>query len=308
MGLKFMLAFFSALVSIIFVVVRSTLASDAHVYTHDQAIVRASYDSTYPNRCGHAFCAHTGSENLAFPLLDTAVKRDAYARGDCTVQNKTYDVMLISPGGTGSTSGFEYFRRNFGLDETRMNMDNDADGLKHLSFDSLSNKLFGCDLRFKLLVYQFGDPVRAVMSLYRRDYAKYHFRKLQPSFSEKHCTQDVQTNLSTYVHQKEDLLGMREHFQSYLTASLIHPMVFLRSSARERSDVKAKLQAILEYYGVIQDSRHYTGEDNTNYSPESDELAKSEFEALSVTYAPFSLTLERFGNISLVYGGHVYAW
>ncbi len=244
---------------------------------------------------------------FSLPFLDGAVKSNAFSREDCQVYDKTYTVLLISPGGTGSTSGFKYFQRNFGLNKTQMNDLSDGDGLKHLNFASLFHRLIKCQLDVKMIVYQFGDPVDSVFSLYRRDFAKVHFLKLEPPFSQKQCSQGIMTNSAAYANQTADLLGLRKHFESYLTASLVYPIVFLKSSTRESPDVMTRLQEIMIHFGVTKEVRNI----ETSELPtlrKSGYREEPRFDDLTRTYKPFSEMLERFGNISLAAGGIMYTW
>ena len=290
--------------SVISMVVFSNHSSVTHLCSRDQAVVSATKLSF---RSRHTAYAPDLVNPISLPILDSAVKSNAFSREGCKVQNKTYALLLISPGGTGSSSGFAYLTRNFRLNGTQINSPSDVDGLKHLNSDSLFHTLVKCQLDVKLIVYQFGDPTDAVFSLYRRGYAKAHFRKLEPPFSQKQCSPGIQTNSSVYANQKADLLGMRKHFESYLTASLVHPIVFLKSATRENLDVKTRLQEIMVHFGVKKEVHNI---ETTDFNPtfESKYREQPGFDDLTLTYKPFSEMLERFGNISLAAGGNIYTW
>lgn len=87
----------------------------------------------------------------------------------CYAEHKPYELLLLSPGGTGSSSGYAYFH-DHGVGYTDMNSDEDRDGLKHKNFFDLFKTMKLCNISSKLIVYQFDDPVKSILSLFRRKY------------------------------------------------------------------------------------------------------------------------------------------
>ena len=220
---------------------------------------------------------------------------------------KDFDILLISPGGTGSTSGFKFFQERLGIQESAMNNFGDHDGLKHLKYPSLQKKLLLCNISKKLIVYQFGSPMDAVFSLYRRGFAAAHFAKLDSPLRSSHCfeREEEKKNVSLYINSGADLLGLRDHFESYLLASIHVPIVFIRSSSRSDPLVIYRLSKLLDQFNIknVVDTLRPVEQPSVHESKYEHEQG---YHALSKVYFNFRMMLENFGSLSLAGDGLIY--
>ena len=230
----------------------------------------------------------------------------------CDVRNKNFEVLLASPGGTGSSSGFGFFVDTLGVRSTKMNNEVDADGLKHKPYTSLIKTMLKCNLHSKVIVYQFSDPVDAVYSLYRRQFAYQHFIKLESNFQIQHTDLSILTNVSRYAQSGKDLFGFRRHIESYfLEAShSTIPVIFMNTKARSNTDIVLKLVTILNIFDVNVNV-------NVSQSTRAAAIVKSStskyrnesgFDQLSNTYAPLNSFLNNLGNLSVVHRGFFTRW
>ena len=248
--------------------------------------------------------------------------RSSLSPPQCKVRDHSFEILLVSPGGTGSSSGFDFFTTVMGLSPKDMNDRGDKDGLKHMPFYSLFKTISHCNLRVKALVYQFDDPVEAVYSLYRRGFAKMHYWKLEPvlhtepeqcRFPDKHCTfqhcrfSDLKQNITSYARIGLDLLGMKNHLDSYVHGVVEEcgiPVVFLKTSLRSSEQVMAKLPILLD---DLQIKRSSTGS-NLSLSKYKRTSYKDDpsYENISSIYASFnSKVLDALGALAVAHEGYL---
>ncbi len=243
------------------------------------------------------------SPETAFPWNATHQVQDVF-EPNCKCRNRSFDVILVSPGGSGSSSGFRYFTNHLGIRASRLNHPGDKDGLKHLSFPTLRKQMYLCKLSAKAIVYQFGDPVDSVFSLYRRGYAEGHFRKLEPPFRTEHCAVDLLKNVTNYASQSNDLLGLERHIQSYLIGSLDSscPVIFLRSATRMNPRVIELLSNILEELSVTTSTVY---SEDTEESSQNRYIRENEYSTMAITYAALRQRLSELGALTLAYRGEL---
>jgi len=201
------------------------------------------------HQCGRPLSpGFSGQQRLDHLELLAYMNRSKRSR-DCKNVIPSYDVLLVSPGGTGSSSSFRWFRTTFGT-SIKINTSVDLDGLKHLSFLNLLAKLHACHSHTRLIIYNFANPVDAIFSLTRRGFAQSQMQKLGSTCS---YPKDALKNVTTYASLKRDILGFEEHIASFILGGLSMvgiPVVFLRSTTRNEPQVAAHLNAILQMYGV----------------------------------------------------------
>jgi len=233
-----------------------------------------------------------------------------------------YGVLLISHGGSGSSSGFKYFTNVLGVNSTHMNYVDDRDSLKHRDFFSLSRMLVQCNVTARIIVYQLGDPTDAVFSLYRRGFAEFHFRKLRPAFHDLTCTRGIQRNVSLYAHAKQDLIGLNDHLDSYLMGSNSRPVVFMNAVGRNMPGFASEIRKILMTFGVV-----FNGAGGNNTIDSIDTKQPNEEERIDETssleskyrdmngYAEMRTTYQRMTNtvgilspLSVCVQGRIYRW
>lgn len=221
-----------------------------------------------------------------------------------------YDVLLISHGGSGSTHGFSYFRKVLGVNSSHINDHIDRDGLKHLDFFSLSRRLVQCNVTARVIVYQLGDPVDAVFSLYHRQYARSHFKKLRPAFNNVTCMQGIKTNVSLYAHAKQDLIGLHDHLDSYLIGSNSRPVVFMNSVSRNTPGITSQIRKILLTFGVELNGADGNKEERINEpsSLESKYRDMNGYAEMQTTYQRMSNTVGILSPLSVCMEGRIYRW
>lgn len=218
----------------------------------------------------------------------------------CYAEHKPYELLLLSPGGTGSSSGYEYFH-DHGVGYTDMNSDEDRDGLKHKNFFDLFKTMKLCNISSKLIVYQFDDPVKSILSLFRRKYASIHAKKFGTVHSQRLCAPEILQNITTYGETGEDVLGLQAHLESYLTGSYIQPIIFLRSSTRNSQAVRDWLCTKLPSYRIRV---------NCTYEIKKHTFSRQEYNSKIVrklrrTYANLNNVMKRLGFISEISQGQV---
>ena len=229
----------------------------------------------------------------------------------CKVRRRHYEMLLISHGGSGSSSGFGFLTDKFGLNSSALNDAGDRDGLKHKPYPTLLKTMKKCRLSAKILVYQFGDPVDAVFSLFRRGYARSHFKKLEPKFLAEHLRKQIMTNVSAYACTGKDLLGLRAHIESYLIGA-VHsefPIIFLNSATRSNKDILHKLSTVFGEFGVQMTQNYLLLSQDLNIDSQRNSMSSRKYEnvtgydLLKHTYAGLTSLLENLGDVSIVYKG-----
>jgi hypothetical protein len=130
---------------------------------------------------------------------------------------KNIDVLVASYGGVGTT-----FLTNFISKYKRTNHPYDDDGFKHLPIPPIS---FNPNIRF---VYVVGDPIMAVISLFRRNYHYMQSRKLQRFQTSSLSPIALNMSLKEYVSSEIDLLLLRSHFFNWYEKFLVHPTMFIQ--------------------------------------------------------------------------------
>jgi hypothetical protein len=129
---------------------------------------------------------------------------------------RNIQVVVGSSGGVGTSFLIEFLQKY-----KVTNHPADRDGLKHLPVPPIS---FNPDVRF---VYIYGNPVMAVVSLFRRNYQVVQSRKLSKYKSHTDLLTH-QTTLREFALGGVDAFGLREHFENWHQKYLVHPTIFLR--------------------------------------------------------------------------------
>lgn len=131
---------------------------------------------------------------------------------------KTIEVVVVSFGGVGTTFLMEHLARY-----KKVNCSDDTDGLKHVSIPPLSRNP---ELK---LVYIFGDPRTAAISLFERKFHQAQYHKLQRLDYTSPRPPSREMTVETYARQDRDLLGFQQHFTNWYRGYPAHrPIMFLR--------------------------------------------------------------------------------
>jgi hypothetical protein len=128
------------------------------------------------------------------------------------------EVVVASAGGVGTT-----FLINFIAQYRRVNHFDDEDGIKHLPVPPVS-------LNKKLkLIYVYGNPQLAAMSLFRREYHHLQSGKLRKCVADAPAAVPVTMTLDEYAAKGIDGFYFREHFENWYSNYLSSfPTLFIR--------------------------------------------------------------------------------
>jgi len=131
---------------------------------------------------------------------------------------RSLEFCVVSAGGVATTQLLAHF-----VGRRTVNSPRDEDSLKHLPVPGVS---FNPAFRY---IYLFGDPVPAIVSLFRRGYHTLQARKLQRGFPGPRP--GLRMTIDEYAAGGRDLFGFERHFDNYFERHLIHPTLFLRYEA-----------------------------------------------------------------------------
>lgn len=126
-------------------------------------------------------------------------------------------LVVSSYGGAASTMLMTHIYRF-----KNINQAGDRDGLKHSSLPPVT---LGKNIRF---LYIYGDPVNAVISLFRRNFHHDHSAKLQKRLTRKPNPIPLEMTVDEYACQGEDRFYFKEHFLNWYDKCLVHPTLFVR--------------------------------------------------------------------------------
>ena len=140
------------------------------------------------------------------------------------------EVLVASAGGVGTTFLMKAIQQY-----KKTNCPDNTDGYKHLPFPP-----FGGSKNLKVL-YIYGDPVMATLSLFRRQY--HH--------TQSHCTQKFEKKkdiipmdltIENYAAGGLDRLHLADHFHNWHSRYTQHDTLFVRYE-----DIHANIEAIADY-------------------------------------------------------------
>lgn len=130
--------------------------------------------------------------------------------------NKSIEVLVVSSGGVGTTFLMDAIAKHRKINTARK-----IDGYKHLPIPPIS---FNKNLK---VVYVFGDPIMASISLFRRKYQHTQSRWVQkyhdPGFI---IPQDM--TLDEYATNQKDGFLFKEHFDNWLNKYPMYPTMFIK--------------------------------------------------------------------------------
>ena len=130
------------------------------------------------------------------------------------------NTVIASFGGVGTTSLLTHLANH-----TSCNDPLDADGLKHTPLPPMTLRK---DVRF---VYLFGEPLLAVVSLFRRNFQHGHSRKLQRYQSDAVGPIPPKQSLSDYAAEGVERFGLERHFENWYATFQVHHTLFIRYEA-----------------------------------------------------------------------------
>lgn len=140
----------------------------------------------------------------------------------------TYDAILVSYGGSGTTFILKYLSSFMNVNS----WDSHNDGIKHAN--SPNHPIFS-NLHIKKCVYVYSDPMKAALSLFRREFQSHMSVKLQDgNYSSvqdynKHTKGHLPTfSLNDMILSGEDYLGINSHWKNWTLVKPDFPILFTR--------------------------------------------------------------------------------
>ena len=133
--------------------------------------------------------------------------------------NDNLEVLVVSAGGVGTS----FLMKQIGLFKKTNDIDN-KDGYKHMSIPPIPK-----NNRVKV-IYVFGDPMLACVSLFRRNYACTQSVVIQ-KYNKKKKLIDHDENLSEYLEKGIDKLMFEKHFINWHRTFKVYPTLFIRYDA-----------------------------------------------------------------------------
>jgi hypothetical protein len=132
-----------------------------------------------------------------------------------------HTFQVTSFGGTGTTMVYEF------LDEHEVDIPSDHPNWrpwKHLPTPPEDG-----DVKdgFRA-VYLFGNPMNAVLSVFRRDYQRWHVRNMREDVTEP-WSRDW--DLNAFLQQSEDPFHMAKHFRTWTQTDRSYPILCLKFDA-----------------------------------------------------------------------------
>lgn len=129
---------------------------------------------------------------------------------------KEVEVLIVSAGGVGTT----FLLKAVGKYKKTNHISNE-DGFKHLTIPPITKN---SNLK---VIYVFGNPITATMSLFRRDFHHTQSYKMQ-QYLPKGYRVAQETNLEEYAAKGVDGFYFRRHFENWTERYLVYPTLFLR--------------------------------------------------------------------------------
>jgi len=132
------------------------------------------------------------------------------------ILNKKTELIVVSFGGVGTTFLIEFLANYF-----KLNHPNDHDGLKHTHLPPISiNKALK-------VLYIYGDPREAIISLFRRGYHSMHSKKMMRFIpNTKAIPEDW--SLSDYLNSGKDRFGFENHFNNWYHKYQVYNTAYIK--------------------------------------------------------------------------------
>lgn len=130
--------------------------------------------------------------------------------------DKEIEVLVVSSGGVGTTFLMKHLSKYVNINDF-----NNIDGFKHIPIP-----VFSLNKNLKV-IYVFGDPVMACISLFRRRYHYAHTYQMNKYLS-KIKVLPIESSIEEYVQNKMDGFYMLDHFSNWSSKLNTHRTLFVR--------------------------------------------------------------------------------
>lgn len=129
---------------------------------------------------------------------------------------KEIEVLIVSAGGVGTT----FLLKAIGKHKTTNHISN-FDGFKHITIPPITRN------RNLKVIYVFGNPITATMSLFRRNFHHTQSYKMQQYLPQGYRVA-METSLEGYAKKGVDGFYFRRHFDNWAERYLVYPTLFLK--------------------------------------------------------------------------------
>lgn len=192
------------------------------------------------------------------------------------------EVLVASYGGVGTTFLMDFIRKY-----KKVNDYYDADGLKHSPLPPISRN------KKVKVIYVYGDPILATVSLFRRGYHHDQSKKLVGYLNTKVKAIPLKMTLDEYASQGIDRFFFKEHFYNYFESHLYYPTFFVKYE--KIFDVPEQLLEFLELpKEALKDFPKFKKRSSTLSETSNKTLA-----GLKNLYGNFHTELERMNNFEI---------
>lgn len=131
-------------------------------------------------------------------------------------RNKQVDLLVVSPGGAGTTFVLEFFGQHMRTNYAK----SEWDGLKHIN---RPDHPILRDCRVKRCLYLYAEPVQTVLSLFRRDFQTAMAYKTTAQFGSvwdyrrgiKRALSGAPLAFEDYLRSGVDAFGLEAHFSAW---------------------------------------------------------------------------------------------
>ena len=151
-------------------------------------------------------------------------------------------VLVIGSGGNGQSYFIDFLKKN-GIET---NCNSDIDGLKHPSHP---NKL-ATNLNIKKCIFIYNDPLKSILSHFRRGWQEKQMNKLgNPFLLKKDSVADVKKFLRIVSAKGRDMFGIEYQFNNWINTKTEYPILFIEFNnvIKERDTIDAFMGTHLDY-------------------------------------------------------------
>lgn len=188
---------------------------------------------------------------------------------------KEVEVLIVSAGGVGTT----FLLKAIGKYKTTNHISN-FDGFKHITIPPITRN------RNLKVIYVFGNPITATMSLFRRNFHHTQSYKMQQYLPQGYRVA-METSLADYAKSGVDGFYFQRHFDNWVERYLVYPTLFL------------KYETLFENVEEIRDFLNLPQEFVTNFpakkmrNSQVDNLDKTTLVDLKKMYGPLEAEFEK---------------
>lgn len=230
-------------------------------------------------------------------------------------------LLVHSVGGVGTTTFMQDMERPLRDVGLRLNHLNDHDKLKHGQVNGTLKQLcppaeqvVGCPRQLRVVVYLFGEPVHAVMSLFRRDFYAHQLRKLRTRIDRCPTVTAAGTSMamtghellqltpSEYADWQLDILGFTQHVADWFLfacrAGSSHTTVFAR-----RDELWRHMPTLASQLGIPLRAiprRQFEAFAGSHRSEEASMLSAEQLAKLRATYQPLTDLYAAMGDFLII--------